>query len=194
MLNRNQHYSTQLQDLEQEQERERESEQTRYQQQREQEEQQKQEAIAYQRRQAVLEAQKRHEEDILKQQQLRDDSFPLANGAGGENEYIQQQTPRPTPRQTAGMSYTTQTKDPSELASTRPFSPKASGSYDYHGGASSSSVHSTLTSGTKGQAVSMEKQDLLRQETSDDVNDIEEDIIEDVEVGKDGDSDDALNF
>ena len=42
--------------------------------------------------------------------------------------------------------------------------------------------------------VSMEAHELKRQETTEDVNDIEEDIVDDVSAAKDDDSDDGFNF
>ena len=210
MLNRNQHYSSQLYDLEQEKERDRDRE-------RQQEEEMvrdRQDVAAQLRKKEVLEAQRRHEEDIRRTQNILDDAFPLMNSAGnvsseskghtgGFSWSDKQTTPRDNffdaqpEREQIDLL---QTREGSERASTLPFSPKASASFENTGGAavtSSSSAHSTVTSGTKGQAVSVvsvETHELKRQETTEDVNDIEEDIVDDVSAAKDDDSDDGFNF
>lgn len=178
MLNRHQHYSSQLRDLEQEQADEREQCEL----QQEREERERVDVAAAQRHQAVIDA--RYEEEILRQEKLVD--VPFTNGAGTENN----DTHRDTLGLTIGTLSSTQTKEPSEPASTQPFSPKASASFDFTGLAMATSS----SSWTRSQAISVERSEVVRQETSEDVNEIEEDIIDDVEGGKGDESDDGFNF
>ena len=204
MLNRNQHYSSQLYDLEQEKEEDRERE-------RMQEEEKRREAADKQRMQEILEAHRRQEEDRKRQNLLDLDSSPSFAQMGVNidptvHRSLYTSSDRQTTPKDDFFSSEQQrgdflsTKESSERASTQPFSPKASASFEYTGGAtatSSSSAHSTLTSGTKGQAVSVvsvETHEFKRQETTEDVNDIEEDIVDNIEAGKDDDSDDGFNF
>ena len=188
MLNRNQHYSSQLYDLEQEQE---EDEQEQHHLRQEQEEREKLDAAAAQRRQQVIKAQRRYEEDILRQEREKEtliDTAPYTNGAGADDD---DDGHREMFGFKAGtQSSLTQTKESLEQGSTQPFSPKASTSFDYTG----VTMATSSSSGTRGQAVSVERNDVTRQETSEDVNEIEEDIINDVDAGKQSDSDDGFNF
>ena len=174
----------------------------------------RQDIAAQLRKKEVLEAQRRHEEDIRRTQNILDDAFPLMNSAGNVSGESKDQTggfswsdKQTTPRDNFFGAQPEkeqidllQTREGSERASTLPFSPKASTSFENTGSAavtSSSSAHSTVTSGTKGQAVSVvsvETHELKRQETTEDVNDIEEDIVDDVSAAKDDDSDDGFNF
>ena len=176
MLNRNQHYSSQLHDLEQEQELEQEEQQRH---------QQEEDIAAAQRRQQVIEAQRRYEEQILRQEQEKlvdvapfTSSNKLDNDDEGQKDIF---------GLTAGTS---QTKESLEQGMTQPFSPKASTSYDFTGVTQGSS-----SSGTRGEAVSVERTDVMRQETSEDVNDIEEDIVDNgKQTDHSSEEDDGFNF
>ena len=175
MLNRNQHYSSQLHDLEQEQELEQEEQQRH---------QQEEDIAAAQRRQQVIEAQRRYEEQILRQEQEKlVDVAPFTSGNKLDNDDGQ----KDIFGLTAGTS---QTKESLEQGMTQPFSPKASTSYDFTGVTQGSS-----SSGTRGEAVSVERTDVMRQETSEDVNDIEEDIVDNgKQTDHSSEEDDGFNF
>ena len=214
MLNRNQHYSSQLHDLEQEQEEEQQEQRHLRQ---EEEEREKLDAAAAQRRHQVIEAQRRYEEDILRQEREKQklvDVAPFTNGADGDND---NDGHKEMFGFTAGMSPLTQTKESLEQGTTQPFSPKASASFEYTGvtmvtsssGTRGEAVSierndlmrqetsvtmATSSSGTRSEAVSMERNDVMRQETSEDVGEIEEDIVDNVEAENQSDSDDGFNF
>lgn len=186
MLNRNQHYSSQLHDLEQEQQDEKQEQRHLRQQ---EEEREKLDAAAAQRRQQVIQAQRHYEEDILRQEREKEklvDVAPFTNGADRDND---NDGHKQMFGFTAGTTPLTQTKDPLEQGTTKPFSPRASTSFDYTG-----VIMATSSSGTRGEAVSVERNDVMRQETSEDVGEIEEDIVDNVEAGKQSDSDDGFNF